>query len=67
MTIVFIKLASQLTLEKFEELGIIVVIFAVQSLVSYLCGIGTSKALGLGRRARNFVVAMAVGTALPVW
>lgn len=60
MYVVFTKLASQLTAEKLPELAVIPVIFAVQTLVSYLCAIGVSKLFGFKKRPRNFVVAMGV-------
>ncbi len=60
MFVVFTKLASQLTAEKLPELAVIPVIFAVQTLVSYLCAIGVSKICGFKKRPRNFVVAMGV-------
>lgn len=59
-TQVFTKLASQLTPDKLGELAVIPVIFAVQTLVSYLCSVGMSRLLGLKKRPRNFVVAMGV-------
>ncbi|CAL8574185.1 hypothetical protein XPA_000152 [Xanthoria parietina] len=58
--LIFTKLASQLTAEKLPELAVIPVIFAVQTLVSYLCAIGVSKICGFKKRPRNFVVAMGV-------
>ncbi|KAI4272443.1 MAG: hypothetical protein L6R38_006606 [Xanthoria sp. 2 TBL-2021] len=58
--LIFTKLASQLTAEKLPELAVIPVIFAVQTLVSYLCAIGVSKLFGFKKRPRNFVVAMGV-------
>lgn len=57
---VFTKLASQLTADKLADLAVIPVIFVVQTLVSYLCSIGVSKAFGLSKRPRNFVIAMGV-------
>ena len=57
---VFTKLAAQLTPDKLGELAVIPIIFAVQTLVSYLCSIGVSKLLGFKKRPRNFVVAMGV-------
>ena len=58
--VVFTKLASQLTADKLPELAVIPVIFAVQTLVSYLCAIGVSRLCGFKKRPRNFVVAMGV-------
>ncbi|KAI9814249.1 MAG: hypothetical protein M1827_003415 [Pycnora praestabilis] len=58
--LIFTKLASQLTADKLGELAVIPVIFAVQTLVSYLCAVGISKAFGFKKRPRNFVVAMGV-------
>ncbi|KAH0561942.1 hypothetical protein GP486_003349 [Trichoglossum hirsutum] len=58
--LIFTKLASQLTLSKLVELAVIPVIFAIQTLVSYLCSAGISRAFRLGKRPRNFVVAMGV-------
>ncbi|KAL8901898.1 MAG: hypothetical protein Q9192_000317 [Flavoplaca navasiana] len=58
--LIFTKLASQLTADKLPELAVIPVIFAVQTLVSYLCAIGVSRLCGFKKRPRNFVVAMGV-------
>ncbi|KAL8702254.1 MAG: hypothetical protein Q9224_000079 [Gallowayella concinna] len=58
--LIFTKLASQLTADKLGELAVIPVIFAVQTLVSFLCSRGVSKLLGLKKRPRNFVIAMGV-------
>ncbi|KAL8803050.1 MAG: hypothetical protein Q9182_003420 [Xanthomendoza sp. 2 TL-2023] len=58
--LIFTKLASQLTADKLGELAVIPVIFAVQTLVSFLCARGVSKLLGFKKRPRNFVVAMGV-------
>ncbi|KAL8899404.1 MAG: hypothetical protein Q9207_006217 [Kuettlingeria erythrocarpa] len=58
--LIFTKLASQLTADKLGELAVIPVIFAVQTLVSFLCSIAVSKAFGFKKRPRNFVVAMGV-------
>ncbi|KAI4213826.1 MAG: hypothetical protein LQ351_003520 [Letrouitia transgressa] len=58
--LIFTKLASQLTLDKLAELAIIPVIFAVQTLVSFLCAILVSKVFRFKKRARNFVIAMGV-------
>ncbi|KAL8930117.1 MAG: hypothetical protein Q9172_000202 [Xanthocarpia lactea] len=58
--LIFTKLASQLTPEKIPELAVISVIFAVQTLISYLCSIGISKLFSFKKRPRNFVIAMGV-------
>ncbi|KAL8783435.1 MAG: hypothetical protein Q9213_004635 [Squamulea squamosa] len=58
--LIFTKLASQLTAEKLPELAVIPVIFAIQTLVSYLCSIGVSKLFRFQKRPRNFVIAMGV-------
>lgn len=57
---VFDNLASQMKLSQLKDLSIILLIFVVQTVVSYLCSITTSKLCGLKKRPRNFVVAMAV-------
>ncbi|KAF2274662.1 kinase-like protein [Westerdykella ornata] len=56
----FTKLASQLSANKLAELGVIPFIFVVQMLVSFLTAILVSKICGFRKRAKNFVVAMAV-------
>lgn len=58
--IVFTKLASQLTADTLVDLAIIPVIFAAQTLVSYLVSLGVSRAFGFHKRASNFVTAMGV-------
>jgi len=58
--LIFTKLASQLNADKLVELGIIPVIFIIQTLVSYLVSIGVSKAFRFNKRATNFVTAMGV-------
>ncbi|PGH26517.1 hypothetical protein AJ80_01831 [Polytolypa hystricis UAMH7299] len=58
--LIFTKLASQLTPNKLTELAIIPAIFIVQTLVSYLCGVITSRCFRLKKRQSNFVVAMGV-------
>lgn len=58
--LVFTKLASQLNADKFIELGIIPVIFILQTLVSYLVSIVISKAFRFNKRTTNFVTAMGV-------
>jgi len=60
VTIVFIKLASQLTVAKLVELAVIPVIFTVMTLTSYLCSLLMAKLFRLGRRRTNFVIAMGV-------
>ena len=60
ITLVFTKLAKQLTAEKLADLAVIPVIFIVQTLVSYLCAILVSKVFRFHKRAQNFVIAMAV-------
>lgn len=57
---VFTKLASQLTADTLADLAVIPVIFALQTLVSYLVSIGVSRAFGLAKRPANFVTAMGV-------
>ncbi|KAF2194417.1 kinase-like protein [Zopfia rhizophila CBS 207.26] len=58
--LIFTKLASQLTAEKLVELGVIPFIFIVQLIVSYVSAIAISRICKFKKRARNFVVAMAV-------
>ncbi|KAL9129486.1 MAG: hypothetical protein Q9217_002082 [Psora testacea] len=58
--LIFTKLASQLTADKLVDLAIIPAIFIVQTLLSYLCSLGVSKAFGFSKRPRNFVIAMGV-------
>lgn len=58
--LIFTKLASQLNADKLVELGVIPIIFIVQTLVSYLVSLGVSKACRLKKRPANFVTAMAV-------
>jgi choline kinase len=53
-------LASQLSAGKLVELGVIPFIFLVQLIVSYLTAVVVSRICGFKKRARNFVVAMAV-------
>ena len=60
LLLVFTKLASQLTADTLVELAIIPLIFIVQTLVSFACSWGISKAFGFSKRPRNFVVAMGV-------
>ncbi|ORY67750.1 auxin efflux carrier [Pseudomassariella vexata] len=58
--LIFTKLASQLNADKLVELGVIPVIFIVQTLVSYFVSIGVSKICRLKKRPANFVTAMGV-------
>ncbi|KAL2754072.1 hypothetical protein ACRALDRAFT_1081267 [Sodiomyces alcalophilus JCM 7366] len=58
--LIFTKLASQLNADKLLELGIIPVIFLIQTLVSWIVAITVSRLLGFSRRASNFVTAMGV-------
>ncbi|RPA83300.1 auxin efflux carrier [Ascobolus immersus RN42] len=58
--LIFSKLGHQLDVSKLSELGIIPVIWIVQTLVSYLCAQLVCWPLGLGKRATRFVTAMAV-------
>lgn len=60
--LIFTKLASQLNADKLVDLGIIPVIFVIMTFVSYMVGLGVTKAFGLGRRPANFVIAMGVRT-----
>jgi predicted permease len=59
--IVFTKLASQLTLSKIVELGIIPVLFVFMTAVSYVCSLAVAKLFGFEKTARNFVIAMVSG------
>lgn len=65
LSLVFTKLASQLTAEKLVDLAIIPLIFIVQTLASYLCAVAVSKIFGFRKRQKNFVIAMGVGFPLP--
>ncbi|KAK4102879.1 auxin efflux carrier [Parathielavia hyrcaniae] len=58
--LIFTKLASQLNADKLIELGIIPIIFVIQTLVSYLVSRIVSKCFGFNHRASNFVTAMGV-------
>jgi choline kinase len=58
--LVFTKLASQLTAEKLVELGVIPFIFIVQLIISYIAALAISRICKFRKRARNFVIAMAV-------
>lgn len=57
---VFTKLASQLNADKLIELGVIPIIFVIQTLVSYLVATVVSKCFRFNKRASNFVTAMGV-------
>ncbi|KAF2010954.1 kinase-like protein [Aaosphaeria arxii CBS 175.79] len=56
----FTKLASQLTADKLVELGVIPFIFIVQLIVSYVAALAVSRICKFNKRAKNFVIAMAV-------
>ncbi|KAI9816659.1 MAG: hypothetical protein M1832_005045 [Thelocarpon impressellum] len=58
--LIFTKLASQLTAGKLADLAVIPVIFALQTIVSYLCSIGVARLLRFPKRPRNFLIAMGV-------
>ncbi|KPI38400.1 putative transporter [Cyphellophora attinorum] len=58
--LVFTKLASQLSADKLADLAIIPVIFAVQTIVSYVCAIVMGKMLRFKKRQQNFLIAMGV-------
>lgn len=58
--LIFTKLASQLNADKLVELGIIPVIFVIQTLVSLIVTRLVARMFGFGRRASNFVTAMGV-------
>jgi hypothetical protein len=62
---VFTKLASQLTAEKLVELGVIPFIFIVQVIVSYFSALLISRICKFNKRAKNFVIAMAVRLDFP--
>jgi predicted permease len=57
---VFTKLASQLNADKLVELGVIPIIFVIQTLVSYVVATGVSRLFRFNKRASNFVTAMGV-------
>ena len=63
MSLVFTRLASQLTASKLVELGVIPFIFVVQVLISYISALGVSKICKFNKRATNFVIAMGVSFA----
>ncbi|CCC07713.1 hypothetical protein SMACR_01280 [Sordaria macrospora] len=58
--LIFTKLASQLNADKLIELGVIPIIFVIQTFVSYMVSVGVSKCFGFNKRASNFVTAMGV-------
>ncbi|KAL2016822.1 hypothetical protein VTK56DRAFT_2945 [Thermocarpiscus australiensis] len=58
--LIFTKLASQLNADKLVELGVIPIIFAIQTLVSFVVSRVVAKCFGFNRRASNFVTAMGV-------
>ncbi|KAH8908067.1 auxin efflux carrier [Coniochaeta sp. PMI_546] len=58
--LIFTKLASQLNADKLVELGVIPVIFVIQTLVSFLVARIVSRCFGFNKRASNFVTAMGV-------
>ncbi|KAL2126770.1 hypothetical protein VTI74DRAFT_275 [Chaetomium olivicolor] len=58
--LIFTKLASQLNADKLIDLGIIPIIFVIQTLVSYIVSRIVARCFGFGRRAGNFVTAMGV-------
>ncbi|KAK3372383.1 auxin efflux carrier [Podospora didyma] len=58
--LIFTKLASQLNADKLLDLGVIPVIFIIQTLVSYVVATGVAKCFGFNKRASNFVTAMGV-------
>lgn len=67
ISIVFTKLASQLTAEKFTDLAIIPAIFIVMTAVSYGCSYIISRLFRFKKRQANFVTAMAVGFPSSWW
>lgn len=58
--LIFTKLASQLNADKLVELGVIPIIFIVQTFISYMVSVGVAKAFRLKKRPANFVTAMGV-------
>ncbi|EGZ76596.1 auxin efflux carrier [Neurospora tetrasperma FGSC 2509] len=58
--LIFTKLASQLNADKLIELGVIPIIFVIQTFVSYMVSVGVAKCFGFNKRASNFVTAMGV-------
>lgn len=59
-TAVFTKLASQLNADKLLELGVIPIIFVIQTIVSYGVAQIVTRLFGFNKRASNFVTAMGV-------
>ncbi|KAK5656360.1 hypothetical protein OQA88_4740 [Cercophora sp. LCS_1] len=58
--LIFTKLASQLNADKLVELGVIPIIFVIQTFVSYIVSRIVGKCFGFNKRASNFVTAMGV-------
>jgi predicted permease len=58
--LIFTKLASQLNADKLIDLGIIPIIFVIQTFVSYVVSHVVARCFGFNRRASNFVTAMGV-------
>lgn len=58
--LIFSKLASQLTADKLADLAVIPVIFVIQTIVSWAVAQVVSRLFRFKKRARNFVIAMAV-------
>jgi predicted permease len=58
--LIFTKLASQLNADKLLDLGIIPIIFVIQTFVSYLVSRIVARCFGFNKRASNFVTAMGV-------
>ncbi|KAF3768612.1 hypothetical protein M406DRAFT_98688 [Cryphonectria parasitica EP155] len=58
--LIFTKLASQLNADKLLELGVIPIIFVIQTLVSYCVSQVVTRLFGFNKRASNFVTAMGV-------
>ncbi|SPQ19118.1 2cdebff8-7e24-4dc3-80ef-dffdf2244414 [Thermothielavioides terrestris] len=58
--LIFTKLASQLNADKLVELGVIPIIFVIQTFVSYVVSRIVARCFGFNRRASNFVTAMGV-------
>jgi predicted permease len=59
-SLIFIKLASKLSLSALTDLSVIPVFFAFSTLVAYGAARLTSRVLAFSRRERNFVIAMSV-------
>ncbi|KAK4145022.1 auxin efflux carrier [Dichotomopilus funicola] len=58
--LIFTKLASQLNADKLLDLGIIPIIFIIQTFVSYIVSRIVARCCGFNHRASNFVTAMGV-------